>query len=112
MTSARPVRQPGPDRLPPRGGGVFGPHQRTFLLHAIIVSPLVEVATIPLFGWLSDHVWRRASMSLMDMAFMCRRSRMNTSCVGRPYGDFFALQVLDASDRAVLPSDHCHPLVQ
>jgi MHS family shikimate/dehydroshikimate transporter-like MFS transporter len=29
------------------------------LLNAIFIAALVEVATIPLFGWLSDHVGRR-----------------------------------------------------
>jgi MFS transporter, MHS family, shikimate and dehydroshikimate transport protein len=32
---------------------------RTLLLNAIFIAALVEVATIPLFGWLSDHVGRR-----------------------------------------------------
>jgi MFS transporter, MHS family, shikimate and dehydroshikimate transport protein len=32
---------------------------RTLLLNAIFVAALVEVVTIPLFGWLSDHVGRR-----------------------------------------------------
>ena len=32
---------------------------RTLLLYAIFVASLVEVVTIPLFGWLSDHVGRR-----------------------------------------------------
>ena len=32
---------------------------RTLLLNAIFIASLVEVATIPLFGWLSDHVGRR-----------------------------------------------------
>src|SRR6202047_5649491 len=32
---------------------------RTLLLNAIFVAALVEVITIPLFGWLSDHVGRR-----------------------------------------------------
>ncbi|HWX86153.1 MAG TPA: MFS transporter [Xanthobacteraceae bacterium] len=33
---------------------------RTLLLNAIFIAALVEVLTIPLFGWLSDHVGRRA----------------------------------------------------
>jgi len=33
---------------------------RTLLLNAILIAALVEVLTIPLFGWLSDHVGRRA----------------------------------------------------
>jgi MFS transporter, MHS family, shikimate and dehydroshikimate transport protein len=32
---------------------------RTLLLNAIFIAALVEVASIPLFGWLSDHVGRR-----------------------------------------------------
>jgi MHS family shikimate/dehydroshikimate transporter-like MFS transporter len=32
---------------------------RTLLLNAIFVAALVEVITIPLFGWLSDHIGRR-----------------------------------------------------
>jgi MHS family shikimate/dehydroshikimate transporter-like MFS transporter len=32
---------------------------RTLLLNAIFIAALVEVATIPLFGWLSDHLGRR-----------------------------------------------------
>jgi MHS family shikimate/dehydroshikimate transporter-like MFS transporter len=32
---------------------------RTLLLNAIFIAALVEVLTIPLFGWLSDHVGRR-----------------------------------------------------
>jgi MHS family shikimate/dehydroshikimate transporter-like MFS transporter len=32
---------------------------RALLLNAIFIAALVEVATIPLFGWLSDHVGRR-----------------------------------------------------
>jgi MHS family shikimate/dehydroshikimate transporter-like MFS transporter len=32
---------------------------RTLLLNAIFIAALVEVVTIPLFGWLSDHVGRR-----------------------------------------------------
>jgi len=32
---------------------------RTLLLNAIFVAALVEVITIPLFGWLSDHLGRR-----------------------------------------------------
>jgi hypothetical protein len=32
---------------------------RTLLLNAIFVASLVEVVTIPPFGWLSDHVGRR-----------------------------------------------------
>jgi MFS transporter, MHS family, shikimate and dehydroshikimate transport protein len=32
---------------------------RTLLLNAIFMAALVEVVTIPLFGWLSDHVGRR-----------------------------------------------------
>jgi len=33
---------------------------RSLLLNAIFIAALVEVLTIPLFGWLSDHVGRRA----------------------------------------------------
>jgi MFS transporter, MHS family, shikimate and dehydroshikimate transport protein len=33
---------------------------RTLLLNAIFIAALVEVVTIPLFGWLSDEVGRRA----------------------------------------------------
>jgi MFS transporter, MHS family, shikimate and dehydroshikimate transport protein len=33
---------------------------RTLLLNAIFIAALVEVVTIPLFGWLSDQVGRRA----------------------------------------------------
>jgi MFS transporter, MHS family, shikimate and dehydroshikimate transport protein len=33
---------------------------RALLLNAIFIAALVEVLTIPLFGWLSDHVGRRA----------------------------------------------------
>jgi MFS transporter, MHS family, shikimate and dehydroshikimate transport protein len=32
---------------------------RTLLLNAIFIAALVEVVTIPLFGWLSDHIGRR-----------------------------------------------------
>ena len=32
---------------------------RTLLLNAILIAALVEVVTIPLFGWLSDYVGRR-----------------------------------------------------
>jgi MHS family shikimate/dehydroshikimate transporter-like MFS transporter len=32
---------------------------RTLLLNAIFIAALVEVVTIPVFGWLSDHVGRR-----------------------------------------------------
>jgi MHS family shikimate/dehydroshikimate transporter-like MFS transporter len=32
---------------------------RSLLLNAIFVAALVEVMTIPLFGWLSDHIGRR-----------------------------------------------------
>ena len=32
---------------------------RTLLLNAIFIAALIEVATIPLFGWLSDRVGRR-----------------------------------------------------
>ena len=32
---------------------------RTLLLSAIFVAALVEMITIPLFGWLSDHIGRR-----------------------------------------------------
>jgi MFS transporter, MHS family, shikimate and dehydroshikimate transport protein len=32
---------------------------RTLLLNAIFIAALVEVVSIPLFGWLSDHVGRR-----------------------------------------------------
>ena len=32
---------------------------RSLLLNAIFIAALVEVLTIPLFGWLSDHVGRR-----------------------------------------------------
>jgi MFS transporter, MHS family, shikimate and dehydroshikimate transport protein len=32
---------------------------RSLLLNAIFIAALVEVVTIPLFGWLSDHIGRR-----------------------------------------------------
>jgi MFS transporter, MHS family, shikimate and dehydroshikimate transport protein len=44
---------------------------RTLLLNAIFVAALVEVITIPLFGWLSDHVGRRIFYFLGTLFTAC-----------------------------------------
>ena len=44
---------------------------RTLLLNAIFVAALVEVITIPLFGWLSDHIGRRIFYFLGTLFTAC-----------------------------------------
>jgi MHS family shikimate/dehydroshikimate transporter-like MFS transporter len=44
---------------------------RTLLLNAIFVAALVEVITIPLFGWLSDHIGRRIFYFLGTFSTAC-----------------------------------------
>jgi MHS family shikimate/dehydroshikimate transporter-like MFS transporter len=44
---------------------------RTLMLNAISVAALVEVFTIPLFGWLSDHIGRRIFFFLGTIFTVC-----------------------------------------
>jgi MFS transporter, MHS family, shikimate and dehydroshikimate transport protein len=44
---------------------------RTLLLNAIFVAALVETITIPLFGWLSDHIGRRIFFYLGAFFTVC-----------------------------------------
>ena len=44
---------------------------RTLLLKAIFIAALVEVSTIPLFGWLSDHIGRRIFYFLGTLFTAC-----------------------------------------
>ena len=44
---------------------------RTLLLKAIFVAAMVEAITIPLFGWLSDHIGRRIFYFLGTLFTAC-----------------------------------------
>jgi MHS family shikimate/dehydroshikimate transporter-like MFS transporter len=44
---------------------------RTLLLKAIFIAALVEVITIPLFGWLSDFIGRRIFYFLGTLFTAC-----------------------------------------
>jgi MFS transporter, MHS family, shikimate and dehydroshikimate transport protein len=44
---------------------------RTLLLNAIFVAALIEVITIPVFGWLSDHIGRRIFYFLGTLFTAC-----------------------------------------